>query len=180
MGIDNTVLVVVDVQGNLAMLMHDQQFLFANIERMIKMAKILEIPILWTEQAPEKIGVTVEPIAKLLAPALKPISKRSFSCYGSPEFRQALAASGRRNVLLVGIETHICLYQTARDLYRHGYDVHVVRDAVSSRTQSNKDIAIERMRDHGITITSAEMTMCELLVTADHPKFRDVIANIKR
>jgi nicotinamidase-related amidase len=180
MEIDETILLVVDVQGNLANLMHEHERLFSNIERMIRIAKIMGMPILWTEQAPDKIGVTVEPIAALLRPDLKPIPKRSFSCYPCIEFKKSIDAAGRRNVLITGIETHVCVYQTARDMHRHGYNVHLLEDAVSSRTENNKRIAIERMRGEGITITSAEMAVTELLGGADHPKFRDVMANIKR
>ena len=176
----NAVLVVIDVQGKWAMRMYDHEHCFANIERVIKIAQIFEMPILWTEQAPEKIGYTIPPIADLLSPKSKPIVKRTFSCYGCPEFKEAIDRTRRQQVILVGIETHVCIYQSARDLNRHGYDVRLVADAVSSGTQANRDTAIARMRSEGIVITSAEMLACELLVSADHPKFKDVLANIKR
>ena len=180
MDIQDTVLMVIDVQGKLASLMHGHERLFTNIERAIKIAQILEIPILWTEQAPEKIGTTVEPISQLLFPVVKPISKRSFSCWGSPEFVETMRSLRRARVLVTGIETHVCVYQTVGDLKRHGYQVHVLADAVSSRSEANKTIALERMRGQGVVMSSVEMAMCELLKTADHPKFRDVMANIKR
>ena len=180
MGINNTVLVVIDVQGKLASLMFEHEHLFANMERLIKGGQILEIPILWTEQAPHKIGGTIEPIKHLLFPLIKPIAKTDFSCYACPEFKQALNNTGCSKVLIIGIETHVCVYQTVRDLHCHGYEVQVAVDAVSSRTQANKDVALGRMRTDGITLTSAEMVLCEWLKGADHPKFREIMANIKR
>ena len=177
---DNSVLLVMDVQGKLATLVHEHEQMLANIERLIKSAEILGVPILWTEQAPDKIGETIDPVKHLLFPMIKPIIKRSFSCYGSEEFKKALKNINRRQILITGIETQVCVYQTARDLPRHGYNVQVIADAVSSRTQANKDIALARMRDEGITLTSAEMALCEWLGGADHPKFREVMANIKR
>jgi len=174
------ILTVIDVQGKLATLMHEHERLFANIERVIKTAQILDIPILWTEQAPDKIGATIEPISRLLFPVVKPIPKRTFSCYACSEFRKHIDASGRQQVLITGIETHVCVYQTVRDLNRHGYDVQVIADAVSSRAQIDKDISLAHMRAMGVTLTSAEEIVCKLLGTADHPKFREVMANIKR
>ena len=93
------------------------------------------MPILWSEQAPDKIGETVESIKDLLYPMIKPIHKRSFSCYGCPEYVEHLKTINRRQILVTGIETHVCVYQTVRDLHRHGYEVHLIADAVSSRQQ---------------------------------------------
>jgi nicotinamidase-related amidase len=180
MDINQAALIVIDVQGRLATSVYDYERLFGNIERVVTIANIFKMPILWSEQAPEKIGATIEPIARFLSPLTKPISKRTFSCYGSSQLRQVIDESGRRQIVLVGIETHVCIYQTARDLHRHGYEVYVVEDAVSSRTQANKAIAIERMRHEGIVITSAEMMAAELLGGGDHPQFKEVMAHIKR
>ena len=177
---DDSVLLVMDVQGKLAGLVHEHAQMQANVQRLIQSAELLKIPVLWTEQAPDKIGPTIEPIARLLFPLVKPIAKRSFSAYPCPEFKDALKKSGRSQILMTGIETHVCVYQTARDLRYYGYEVQVVADAVSSRTQANTNIALERMRAEGITITSAEMALCEWLGGADHPQFKEIMANIKR
>lgn len=180
MDIDNSLVVVIDVQGKLATLVHEYEQVIANIKRTISFAQVFNIPILWSEQAPDKIGVTIEEIAGLLAPAHKPITKRSFSCYGDVGFRKAIDASGRQQIVLVGIETHVCVYQSARDFFRQGYEVFVVEDAVSSKKQIQKDIAIQRMGNEGIHIVGTEMIATDWLQNADHPKFRDVMANIKR
>src|SRR3569623_3665603 len=125
LNIEESIFLVVDVQARFSGMMHEEKALYHNIERLLKTINILELPILHTEQAPDKLGATVESIAKLLAPS-KAIAKRSFSCWGAPEFVQAIQKTGRRQVIVTGIETHVCIYQTARDLHSHGYEVFVV------------------------------------------------------
>lgn len=110
----------------------------------------------------------------------KAIHKRSFSCYGCPEYVEALKTANRRQIIVTGIETHVCVYQTVRDLNTHGYQVYVVADAVSSRQEFDHRMAIARMRDEGAIITTTEMAMCELLRTADHPQFKKVIVHLKK
>jgi nicotinamidase-related amidase len=177
--VNNTVLVVIDVQTRLARVMHEHEETLANIERMVKIAKVLDIPVLRTEQAPEKIGSTVDTIAKLL-PSTVVFSKSTFSCYRQDAFREALKAMSRRQLLLVGIEAHVCVYQTARDLKRHGYDVYVAADAVSSRSRVGRDIGLQRMQQEGIHLTTVEMASFEFLGSADHPKFKDVLSIVTR
>jgi len=171
-------LVVVDVQGKLAGLMYGREGLFANIQILIKAAKILNIPIIWSQQQPKAIGVTVPRIANLLA-GNEPIDKASFSCCGEEKFNDRLSALGRRQVLLCGIEAHVCIYQTAVDLRNKGYHVSVVVDAVSSRTLQNKQTAIDRMKTIGANISSTEMALFELLKTAEHPQFKQIAKLIK-
>lgn len=175
---DQTILIIVDVQGNLAQAMHDKDVLFQNLKNIISGCRVLEIPILWAEQLPEKLGPTLPEIATLLS-GLSPLAKASFSCFQDPGIKQALVGSGRKQVLLVGIEAHVCIYQTSLDLLAHNYTVEVVTDAVSSRTKENKKIGIKKMRDAGVGITSVEMALFELLGDADSPKFRDLIRIIK-
>jgi len=176
--IDKCCLVVVDVQGKLAQLMHERQTLFSNIQILIKSAKILNIPILWAQQCPDNLGPTVPEIAELLADN-EPINKSAFSCYGQESFNTELNELGRNQILLCGIETHVCIYQTAIDMLRKGFVVNVIADAVSSRTAGNKQIAINRMADEGAKIVSVEMALFELLKTAEHPQFRQVARLIK-
>jgi len=171
-------LVVVDVQGKLAQLMHDRQTLFNNIQILIKAAKILNIPILWCQQCPGALGPTVPEIAQLLTEN-EPINKASFSCCRADQFNAKLNESARNQVLLCGIETHVCIYQTAVDLLRKGFDVNVIADAVSSRALENKQIAISRLAAEGAKISCTEMALFELLKTAKHPKFRQIARLIK-
>ncbi|MHC4664960.1 MAG: hydrolase [Planctomycetota bacterium] len=171
-------LVVVDVQGKLAQLMYDRDVLFKNIAILIKSAQILDIPILWCQQCPEALGPTVPEISELLCDA-QPINKSCFNCCGEERFNLALQNVGRKQVLLCGIEAHVCIYQTAVDLVRMDYEVSVIADAVSSRARENKEIALTRMRAEGVKISSTEMAVFELLRTADHPKFRHISKLIK-
>jgi len=172
------VLLVIDVQGKLAQLMHDQTGLFANLRRMIQGAKVLGIPILVTEQYPEGIGPTVPEVAEVLSDTTR-ISKICFSCCGADEFTSSLTLFDRRQVLVTGIETHICVTQTVLDLLEADYEVQVVADAVSSRTADNKRIGLERMRDAGAVITSTESALYELLGAASGPEFKAVLKLIK-
>ena len=178
LSLDSTVLVIVDVQGKLATLMHDRESLYKNLVAMTAGAKELGLPVLWVEQIPHKLGPTITELSELL-PGQSPISKSAFSCCGEPEFMQALKNTGRQQVMVVGIEAHICVYQTAMDLHKAGYDVEVVADAVSSRTGQNKNIALDKLGKAGVGITCTEMALFELMKTADAPQFRAVAKLIK-
>jgi nicotinamidase-related amidase len=195
--IQDCCLTVVDVQGKLAQLMADKETLFKNIRILIQAARILDIPILWCQQVPEALGPTVPEIAELLT-GLEPIDKASFSCCGQEQFNAELNALGKEQVLLCGIETHVCIYQTAMDLVawasrpwnqdhgqdaratgKGGLDVTVVGDAVSSRTDRNRHIALARLAAEGAHISSTEMALFELLKTAKHPLFKEIARLIK-
>lgn len=176
--IQNACLVVVDVQGKLAQLMVDKESLFRNIRILIQSAKILDIPILWCQQVPESLGPTVPEIAELLS-GEEAIDKASFSCCGEERFTAELNALGREQVMLCGIEAHICIYQTAMDLMEGGVDVTIIADAVSSRTEQNRQIALGRLSAEGANISSVEMVLFELLKTSRHPRFRDIAKLVK-
>jgi nicotinamidase-related amidase len=171
-------LTVVDVQGKLAQLMHGREALFKNIQILIQAAKILEIPILWCQQCPDALGPTVPEIAQLLAD-IEPVNKSAFSCCGDEQFNAGLKDLARKQILLCGIETHVCIYQTSVDLLRQDFNVDVIADAVSSRAQENKQIALNRLAAEGANITCTEMALFELLQTAEHPKFRQIAKLIK-
>ena len=157
----------------LAQLMYDKQALFKNIQILIKAAKILNIPILWCQQCPESLGPTVPEIAQLLTDN-EPLNKAAFSCCGVEQFNTKLNELARQQVLLCGIEAHVCIYQTAVDLLRKGYYVDVIADAVSSRTLENKQIGLERMAADRINISCVEMALFELLKTAEHERFKQI------
>jgi nicotinamidase-related amidase len=176
--IENSLLVIVDVQGKLTQLMYEKEKLIASLVRMVKGARILGIPILWNEQNPAGLGGTIPELTELLID-LQPMSKMTFSCCGNPAFIEELRRSGRRQVLLVGIEAHICVYQTAAELLQQGYEVYLVSDAVSSRTIENKQVGMERVRSQGAVITSTEMALFELLRTADQSCFREISRLVK-
>ncbi|MDI6783939.1 MAG: hydrolase [bacterium] len=176
--LENTLLIFVDVQGKLAQLMYQKETLFKNLQRIIKGAQILGIPILWVEQNPKGLGATIPEVAQLLI-NLQPISKLSFSCCGSQHFKRELKALNRNQILIAGIETHICVYQTAVDLLNSGYEIQVITDAVSSRTMENKQIGLEKIRDAGGTLTSVETALFELLKVAEGTKFKEILQIVK-
>jgi len=176
--IDNTALAIIDVQGKLASLVHHKEQLYRNLQILIQGAKILQIPVWWLEQYPEGLGPTIPEIADLLT-GQEPLPKLYFSACGQELFREELRASGRRQILLAGIEIHVCVYQTSRDLLDQGFHVEVVRDAVSSRTPENKQIGLERISREGAAITSVEMVLFELLRTAAVPQFKQIARLVK-
>ncbi len=176
--IEDTVLVVIDVQGKLAHLMHQKEDLFGNLQKVIKGIQVLDIPILWVEQNPKGLGTTIPEVASLLTD-IKPISKLSFSCYRNEQFIQALKDLDRKEILIVGIETHICVYQSAVDLVKSGFDVQVLSDAVSSRTIENKKIGLEKMKDAGVRLTSVETALFELLEVAKGDQFKQILKIVK-
>jgi nicotinamidase-related amidase len=173
----DAVLVVIDIQGKLATLMHEPQELYQNAARIIRGSQVLAIPVIWTEQNPEGLGPTIPEIADLLK--AEPIAKFAFSCCGEEKFTHALRATGRKQVLLAGIETHVCVYQTAMDLLAAGYEVFVVADAVSSRTFSNKHLGLTKMKDAGAELTSVEMALFEMLRVARGEQFKQIIKIVK-
>lgn len=178
LAIDNTALVVIDVQGKLAEMMVQKETLYANLQRMIEGAKILELPIVVTEQVPDKLGPT-RPEIKPLLEGIEPIAKNSFSCCGNDAFMSRLSSVNRQQILITGIETHICVYQTAVDLLEQDYEVQLVADAVSSRTQENRQIGLDRIKEAGASLTSTETALFELLRVAEGSKFREIAKLVK-
>ncbi len=174
----DTALLVVDVQGKLAQLMHEKEDFFGNLKKMIRGARILAVPILWMEQIPEKLGRTTPEIAELLT-GLTPMPKVSFSACGDDAILKQLNALNRRHVLVSGIETHICVYQTAADLVTRGYDAQVVVDAVASRFPINKEVGLEKIRYIGATLTTVETALFEMMKKAEGPQFKEITKIIK-
>jgi len=175
---DQTVFVLVDVQGKLARIVHDSKALIENLRKLISCLRILDVPIIWLEQYPEGLGPTVEEVAEQLD-GLAPIPKMTFSACKTEAFMNALLATKRQKVLIAGIETHICVYQTAADLKETNYDVQVVEDAVSSRTLANKQLGLKKMKALGILGTSVEMAIYELVESADEKAFKQILKIIK-
>jgi nicotinamidase-related amidase len=174
-----TLLLVIDVQGKLASAVFQSGFIEKNIGKLARACAILDVPVLYTEQYPKGLGATIQAIRDLLPENNLPVEKLSFSCCGSEEFMQRLRAHGRNDILIVGMETHVCVYQTAIDLLEFGYNVHLVTDAVSSRTEDNKVIGIRCIEKAGANLTSAEMAVFELLRIAEGEKFKAISKIVK-
>ncbi len=145
---------------------------------MIRGVQVLGIPIIATEQYPQGLGPTIPAIAQLFS-KVQPIPKLSFSCCGDERFMKELKALNRTQVLIAGIESHVCVYQTAIDLLDSGYEVQVVADGVSSRTAENREIGLQRMSRAGARLTSTEMALFELLKIAKGDKFKEISQIVK-
>jgi nicotinamidase-related amidase len=174
-----SVVLVVDVQERLVPAIEP-----AALARVLKYAKALVgtarelgMPVLATEQYPKGLGPTVREIAEIL-PA-PPLSKVHFSCGADPAFASALEASGRRQVIVCGMETHVCVFQTVRDLAAAGYEVHVCADAVGSRTEEHRRIGLDLAREAGALVTTAETAIFDLLHRAGTDEFRRVAPLVK-
>jgi nicotinamidase-related amidase len=177
---DQCALVVVDIQQKLLPPIFQKEQLIRNSQLLIRLAGILKMPAIVTTQYAKGLGATVPEIASLL-PQTEPIDKQQFSCFGSDVFCSVLKRlPGNRNtVLLCGMETHICVMQTALGALRAGYLVHVASDAVSSRAEWNWKIGLERMRSAGAIISSAETILYELLRSSDSPAFKELLPYLK-
>ncbi len=174
----DTVLLVIDVQGKLAQIVHESEVVEQNISKLIRAAKVLDVPVLYTEQYPKGLGHTVEPLEKLLAEET-PYEKIAFSCCADEAFMEALRKLKKNEVLVTGMETHVCVYQTANELIEYGYNVHLITDAVSSRTKENRDLGIHCIEKAGALLKSTEMVIFELLRIAKGDAFKAISKIIK-
>lgn len=153
--------------------MCNKEKLVKNTSILIQAAQHLQIPILYTEQVPQKLGKTIPEISVYLENALH-FEKASFSCCAEQTFMNALKTLNKKYVVVIGIEAHVCVYQTVRDLLKANYAIEIISDAIASRDIENKKIALERMKDMGATISSTEMLIFDWIKTAEHPKFREI------
>jgi len=175
---ETTGLIVIDIQGKLANIVDNSELLISNSEKLIKGAQTLNLPVLWLEQNPDKLGRTTPDLYDILAP-ITPIAKYTFDACGEQVFIQKLRDANISTWLLCGIETHICVYQTALSLINLGFDVEIVADCVSSRTVFNKELAIAKLASKGVGITSLEMCLYELLVDCRTAEFKEILRLIK-
>jgi nicotinamidase-related amidase len=177
---DQCALVVVDIQEKLLPPIFNRDQLVRNSQLLIRLAGVLNIPVLATTQYVKGLGPIVPEIASLL-PARDPIDKMEFSCFGSDRFCSAVKSlPGKRNTLVVcGMETHICVTQTVMAALDSGYIVHVAADAVGSRAELNWKLGLDRMRDAGAIISSTEMALYELLHASGTPAFKQMLPFIK-
>src|SRR5690625_6419665 len=174
----DTGLNIVDIKVKLTSLVHESEKVIENIITIIKGSEILELPILWLEQYPKGLGPTIDEIKDQLKGQL-PIEKMTFSAYKNEAFKQALEETDRTSCLLTGIESHGCVYQTGADLLANNYSIEIGEDAVSSRTKQNKEIGIKKLNSLGAKSTTIEMSLFELMETADYPHFKKISSLIK-
>jgi nicotinamidase-related amidase len=171
---DRAVLVVVDVQEAFRKAVLDFERVARAVATLATGARILGVPVIVTEQYPKGLGHTVEELAEALD-GIEPIEKVCFSAAAADGFD----LGGRDQALLCGIETHVCVSQTAHDLLDRGVEVHVARDAVSSRTAENRELGLRKMESSGAILTSVETALFELLGTAAAEEFKQVQGLVK-
>lgn len=174
----NTVLLIIDIQERLAAVMKMKDAVVENCLHLIELSKMLSIPIIVTEQYPKGLGPTVEPLRNSLSD-YRPVEKLTFSCCDEPSFLDAIRNLNSKTLIVTGMETHICILQTSIGLLREGFNVHLVRDAVCSRTKENWRAACEFLRDAGAVITCTETALFQLLQRAGTEEFKAISKRIK-
>ena len=182
---DDAVLVIVDEQERLTAVMDRRDAVVSASVRLVRTAALLRVPIVVTRQYPRGLGEMDPALSEALEAAraggasVASIDKVAFDCFGEPAFSETLSRSSRRQMLLAGMETHICVTQTALSALRLGFDAHVVGDACCSRSLASHESALERMRAAGAVITTTESVMYELVGEAATDEFRALLAIVK-
>jgi nicotinamidase-related amidase len=174
----HTALLVIDIQERVHAVMRYREAVETNALKLIRGCQLLRVPIFLTEQYPKGLGHTISPIRFALQATL-PQQKMTFSCCGSDEFMKTLEEKKIKQVVLAGIETHVCVLQTALDLLAQNFQVHVVRDAVSSRHELDHQTALQRLMQAGAMITTVESALFELMVRADTAEFKEISKLVK-
>lgn len=173
--LQDSALVIIDMQDKLLAVMGERETCLENNVKLAKFARIVDMPVVATEQ--EKLGPTSQVISAEVD-GWDPVMKIDFDATREPEFSDRVSGLGRKNLVVTGIESHICVTQTVLSLLPR-YTVHVVSDAVDSRAPGNKAVALDRMRGAGAVVSSTEMVMYELLVRAGTPAFKEVLKLVK-
>lgn len=176
---DDTVLVVVDIQEKILKVIDEIDSVLDKSKKLIAGFKVLNIPILVSEQYPKGLGITEASIIDVLGEFYNPIEKREFSCAQNINFFDVLKKTHKKNVVLIGVESHVCVLQSAIDLIAEGFNVIIPVDCVSSRTKLDKKYAIKRMNKEGVYITTYEALLMELTQGAHKPYFKLISKIIK-
>jgi nicotinamidase-related amidase len=184
LNIKNAVLVVIDMQEKLVAAMEGQEALIAQTEKLIKGFAVLGLPLIFTQQYTKGLGETIEPIKNATADEdgnvnFGYVEKLSYSVTGAPEFNRLLEASGRKQIVVCGIEAHVCVQQSVLDFLEGGYEVFVCADTAASRNKRDKRTALKRMGSAGAVITTMESVLFELIGTAEHPNFKAISKIVK-
>lgn len=175
---DNSLLLIIDIQERLFPHMSNADKLSENCQILLKGLTELSVPAFLSEQYVKGLGETIEPIKSLLAES-KSAEKRSFSCCDDPEMMKAIESFNRKEIILIGIETHVCILQTAIDLLEKEYKVVVIADCVSSRNEADKRIALDRIRQEGGRVSSYESILFELTRSSSAAEFKSISKLVK-
>lgn len=175
---NSTAFLIIDIQKRIFNVMRNKKRVEENTLRLIKGAKTLKIPIYITEQYPDGLGVTLDSINEELSDT-SAIQKMTFSCYGAENLFNELKEKRLTQIFVAGIETHVCVQQTALDLLANGFQVNLAVDAVSSRKKTDYQTALKRMQNLGVEITTTEAILFELLDVCGTPEFKEILKIIK-
>jgi nicotinamidase-related amidase len=175
---EKTGLLIIDVQEKLMQVMGQRQRVADNITKLVLLSKLFDFPVILTEQYPKWLGPTLPEVAESL-PAYQPISKLHFNCCDVDAFNHRLDSEGLRNVIVTGVESHICVFQTCVSILERGYRVHVPQDAVDSRTDENWRVGLDLMKQAGAVITSTETVIYQILKKAGTKEFKQMLKVIK-
>lgn len=175
---NNAALLIIDIQERLAVVMDRKDQVVKNTLHLVELARMQNLPVVVTEQYPKGLGRTVPEIQSCL-PAYLPIEKVSFNCCGEATFNEHIKRLGRKKIIVTGMEAHICVLQTSLGLIKAGFDVHLVADAVCSRTKANWRSGVELIRDAGGVLTNTETVLFQLLGVAGTPEFKAISNRIK-
>ena len=178
--IDQSVVVVLDMQPNFLKAVIDSEQILQRSLFFLEISKLLNVPVLVTEQNPLKMGGVDPQLSEVMEEEYPLFAKMSFSCSGSEPFLQHLKKPNRKQVFLIGIETHICMNQTAQALTDLGYEVFVICDAISARTALAHQIGLSRIKQGGSILTHSESVAYEWMESAEHPDFREVLELVKK
>jgi nicotinamidase-related amidase len=175
---ENTGLLVIDVQEKLMEVMGQKQRIIDNIIRLLHLSKIFHLPVMLTEQYPKWLGPTLPEIVENL-PSYDPISKMHFNCCDVDAFNDQLESQSYKNIIVTGVESHICVFQTCVSILVQGYNVHVPQDAVDSRTDENWRVGLKLMEQAGAIITSTEAVIYQILKEAGTKEFKRMLKIIR-
>jgi len=177
----NSLLLIIDIQDKLTTVMPEgnAQDMLENSARLIDAANLLNVPVIITEQYPEGLGATVDSIKEKLNDSTPSFEKTGFSCLAADNFQATLEKTARKQIVIVGQETHVCILQTALELMQQGYQVHIVEDAVCSRKAENKFYALQRLQAQGATISNFESVLFEWLKNSQHEYFPAISALLR-
>lgn len=175
---DRALLLVVDVQEAFRPHIDGWAPLVAHCDALIRGCRALDVPVIVTEQYPKGLGHTIPELAEALE-GIAPIEKRAFSSLGAQETRDQLEQFGRDQIVVCGIEAHVCVQQSVADILRSGRQAHVALDAIASRTASSREVGVRRMRAAGMVPSGVELALFEMLETAEHPTFKAVSAIVR-
>lgn len=176
--IEKTALIIVDAQEKLMQVMGNPERVSDRIVKLLNLARVFNVPVILTEQNPKLLGPTI-PVIKAALPEYRPIEKLDFDCCNVDPFNTRLREKALHNIILTGVETHICIFQTCVSLLDRGYTVHIPHHAVDSRTADNWHIGLSLMKEAGAVITSAETIIFQILKRAGTPEFKEMLKIVK-